>query len=128
MRKAIILDFRYQKLGRSMSEKPETNEQPAPEKLSIDDPSDFQFHAAYLAYSQAYDKTTNNEGKKLLNENIVSLQQKQIDYPTFYRNISQYRGPEANSYMHGRPFIKVQKKQEWRRKTQKQERIRRHKK
>lgn len=111
-----------------MSEEPETPEQPAPEKLLIDDPSDFQFHAAYLAYSQAYDKTAGNDGKKLLNENICSLQQKQIDYPTFYRNISQYRGPEANTYVQGRRFIATQKKQEWRRKTQKQERIKRHKK
>jgi hypothetical protein len=111
-----------------MSEKPETPEQPTPEKLLIDNPLDFQFHAAYLAYSQAYDKTTSDEGKKLLNENIFSLQQKQIDYSTFYRNISQYRGPEANLYMRGRPFIATQKKREWRRKTQRQERIRRHKK
>jgi len=128
MHKAFILGFRYQKLGTPMNEKPETTEQPAPEKLSIDDLSDFQFHAAYLAYSQAFDRTASNEGKKLLNENISSLQQKQIDYVTFYRNISQYRGPEANAYPHNRPFITTQKKQDWRRKTQKQERIRRHKK
>ncbi len=115
-----------------MSEKPETPpEQPqqaAPEKLLIDDASDFQFHAAYLAYSQAFDKTFGEDGKKLLNDNICSLQRKEIDYSTFYRNISQYRGSEANLYIHNRPFIATQKKQEWRRKTQKQERIKRHRK
>ena len=33
------------------------------EKLLIDNPSDFRFHAAYLAYSNIYDKTTNPETK-----------------------------------------------------------------
>lgn len=137
MQKAIMLICLAscdEKLGRSMSEKPETSEAPEqprqalPEKLMIDDASDFQFHAAYLAYSQAFDKTSSEEGKKLLNNNLCSLQRKEIDYSMFYRNISQYRGPEANLYIHNRPFIATQKKQEWRRKTQKQERIKRHRK
>jgi hypothetical protein len=42
------------------------NSEPTPvEKLLIDNPSDFQFHAAYLTYSNTYDKTTRPEIKKL---------------------------------------------------------------
>jgi hypothetical protein len=114
-----------------MTEKPETTTPPplpSPEKLSIDNPSDFQFHAAYLTYSTTFDKTASAEGKKQLNENITALQQGKIDYSTFYRNISQYRGEEGSQYSYGRAFIKGQKKREWRRKTQKHERIERHKK
>jgi hypothetical protein len=111
-----------------MAEKPEDNETTLPEKLLIDNPSNFQFHAAYLTYSNTYDKTSNVETKKQLNENIRALQQNQIDYPTFYRNINQYRTEESSQYNYGRTFIKTQKKREWRRKMQKHERIERHKK
>lgn len=111
-----------------MNEKPESAESSSPEKLMIDNPSDFQFHAAYLTYSDIFDKMGDPESRKRLNENITSLQQSQVDYPTFYRNISQYRGEEASQYGYGRTLIKGQKKREWRRKLQKQERIKRHKK
>jgi hypothetical protein len=111
-----------------MIEESDNNESTSPEKLLIDNPSDFQFHAAYLTYSNTYDKTTNPETKKQLNQNIKALQQNEIDYPTFYRNINQYRTEESSQYNYGRTFIKTQKKREWRRKTQKHERIERHKK
>jgi len=94
----------------------------------IDNPSDFQFHAAYLTYSNIYDKTTNPETKKQLNQNITALQQNQIDCPTFYKNINQYRTEEGSQHNYGRAFIKTQKKREWRRKMQRHERIERHKK
>jgi hypothetical protein len=103
------------------------NESTSPEKLLIDNPSDFQFHAAYLTYSDTYDKTANPETKKQLNQNIRALQQNQIDYSTFYRNISQYRTEDGSQHTYGRTLIKTQKKREWRRKTQKHERIERHK-
>jgi len=74
-----------------MAQESEKNESTSPEKLLIDNPSDFKFHAAYLTYSNTYDKTTNSEAKKQLNQNIRALQQKQIDHSTFYKNISQYR-------------------------------------
>jgi len=111
-----------------MTEEPDNNETTSPEKLLIDNPSDFKFHAAYLAYSNAYDRTTNPETKKQLNQNISALQQSQIDYPTFYRNISQYRTEEGSQYSYGRTLIKTQRKRDWRRKTQRHERIERHKK
>ena len=111
-----------------MVEKPENSEPTSPEKLLIDNPSNFQFHAAYLTYSNTYDKTANVETRKQLNENIKALQQNQIDYPTFYRNINQFRTEESAQYAYGRTTIKTQKKREWRRKMQKHERIERHKK
>jgi hypothetical protein len=111
-----------------MTEEPNSNESASPEKLLIDNLSDFRFHAAYLTYSDVYDKTANPENKKQLNQNIMALQQNQIDYPTFYRNIDQYRMGEGSQYGHGRAFIKTQKKREWRRKAQKQERNKRHRK
>lgn len=111
-----------------MAQESEKNESTSPEKLLIDNPSDFQFHAAYLTYSNIYDKTTNSEAKKQLNQNIRALQQNQIDYSTFYKNISQYRTEEGSQHDYGRTLIKTQRKRDWRRKTQKHERIERHKK
>jgi hypothetical protein len=109
-----------------MTEESDNKESTSPEKLLIDNPSDFQFHAAYLTYSDTYDKTANPETRKQLNQNITALQQNQIDYPTFYRNISQYRTEDGSQHTYGRTLIKTQKKREWRRKTQKHERIERH--
>jgi len=111
-----------------MIDESSNRESASPEKLLIDNPSDFQFHAAYLTYSNIYDKTTNPETKKQLNQNITALQQNQIDYPTFYRNISQYRTEDESQYNRGRTLIKTQRKREWRRKMQRHERIERHKK
>jgi hypothetical protein len=111
-----------------MTEKSEDKESAQPEKLLIDNPSSFQFHAAYLTYSAIYDKATDPETKKQLNQNIVALSQNQIDYATFYAKIDQFRGEDVAQHRYGRAFIKTQKKREWRRKTQKHERIERHKK
>jgi hypothetical protein len=106
----------------------DNNKLTSPEKLLIDDLSNFQFHAAYLTYSNIYDKTINLETKKQLNENIRALQQNQIDYPTFYRNINQYRTEEGSQFIYGRTIVRTQRKRDWRRKTQRHERIERHKK
>ncbi len=111
-----------------MTRESNDNETISPEKLSIDNPSDFQFHAAYLTYSDTYDKTINPETKKQLNQNITALQQNKIDYQTFYRNINQYRAEASSQHRYGRSLIKTQKKREWRRKAQKRERNRRHRK
>ena len=111
-----------------MTEESDNNESTSLEKLLIDDPSDFQFHAAYLTYSSTYDKATSHETKKQLNQNIRDLQQNQIDYSTFYKNIDQYRTEGGSQHNYGRALIKTQKKREWRRKTQRRERMERHKK
>ena len=111
-----------------MTEESHDNESALPEKLSIDNPSDFQFHAAYLTYSEIFDKIASLETRKQLNQNIMALQQSQIDYPTFYRNINQYRTEASSNHRYNRTQIRTQKKREWRRKAQKRERNKRHKK
>jgi len=50
----------------------DNKESTSPEKLLIDNPSNFHFHAAYLTYSDIYDKTTNPETRKQLNQNITA--------------------------------------------------------
>ncbi len=110
-----------------MSEEPENNKSTPPEKLLIDNSSDFQFHAAYLAYSDTYDKATNPETKEQLNQNITSLQQDQIDYPTFYKNMTQYRAEVSPQHAHRRTRIQGQRKREWRRKAKKRLRNKRYK-
>jgi len=111
-----------------MTEESKNKELISPEKLLIDNPADFQFHAAYITYSDAYDKAINPETKKKLNQNILALQQNQIDFQTFYRDISQYRSIDNPQHNVGRFFIKTQKKREWRRERQKQERDKRYRK
>ena len=115
-----------------MSEQPNeqnNNNPPAPqiEKLLIDDPSNFQFHAAYMVYSEAFDKA-NEEAKKELNQNLEDLHSSKIDYETFYMNISRYRKLEQMPRQSGKFTVATQRKKDWRMKTQKQERIKRHKK
>jgi hypothetical protein len=116
----------YRGVWKTVDEKTGVSESASPEKLLIDNPSDFLFHAAYLTYSNTYDRTTDPESRRQLNQNIGALQRNEIDYATFYRNISQYRVEDTQQY-HGRTLIKTQRKREWRRKTQKHERIERHK-
>jgi hypothetical protein len=111
-----------------MAQESDRKESPPPEKLLIDNSSDFQFHVAYFAYSNAFDKTVDPEARRKLNLSIKTLQEKQIDYPTFYRNISQYRTEDNSQHGYGRTLIKTQRKRDWRRKTQKHERIERHRK
>jgi hypothetical protein len=89
-----------------MTAESNNNESTPPEKLLIDNPSDFQFHAAYLTYSDTYDKT-DPEIKKRLNQNITALQQNQIDYPTFYKNINQYRAEASPEHRYRRTRIKA---------------------
>jgi hypothetical protein len=107
----------------------ESKKEPAvAEKLLIDDLSDFQFHAAYLKYSDAYDKTTDSKIQKQLNQNMMDLQKSQIDYPTYYNNISQLLSAANPQRRYRRSLIKTQRKRDWRRKTQKRLRNKRHKK
>ena len=114
----------------NMTEQPNelNNNESAPqiEKLLIDDPSHFQFHAAYLVYSEAFDKTTDAEAKKELNQNLENLKANKIDYETFYVNISRYR--KLDMPRQERFSMQTQRKKDWRMKTQRQERIKRHKK
>jgi len=100
--------------------------QPQIEKLLIDDPNHFQFHATYLVYSDTFDAVTDAQGKRELNQNLEDLKSTKIDYETFYLNISHYR--KLDMPRQERFSMQTQRKKDWRKKTQRQERIKRHKK
>ena len=110
-----------------MTEEPNKQEQPAPEKLLFDEPSNFQFHAAYIVYSELFDQAASPEVKKELNGQIESLKQNQIDLETFYRNIAHHRKmvlpPRQERFA-----LQTQRKKDWRIREQRQDRFRRHKK
>jgi hypothetical protein len=98
-------------------------------KLAIDKPSDFRFHAAFLTYSQAWDKAISPEIKTKLNEIIFALSKSEIDYQSFYEQIRQYRS-EFNPEHYGgggRTFIETQRKKDWRRMQERNARNARHK-
>jgi len=118
---------KFVKLLGSMCEETGKNNLDSQKKILIDNPSNFRFHAAYLAYSDAYDKATDPEVKKYLNQNIIDLQQNKIDYQTFYRNISQYRQIDSSQYQY-RSNIRTQSKSEWRDQMRRIEREKRHEK
>jgi len=97
-------------------------------KQLIDKPSDFRFHAAYMVYSDAWDRTTSPDAKQKLNEAIIALSEDKIDYETFYREVNQYRlqyGPEQSSGGR-RVFIETQRKRDWRIREEKSSRNKRH--
>jgi len=97
-------------------------------KLMIDRSSDFKFHAAYLAYSQAWDKTSSQETKTKLNEIIALLSQEKVDYESFYEKMSQYIGDGSGSkhYAYTRDIIETQRKRDWRKREERAARNARH--
>ena len=111
-----------------MSEQPTSNQEAPPKKLEIDDLSNFQFHAAYLVYAELFDRASGVETKKDLNLNIENLKTSKIDPETFYRNVARYRGDVMSEFRRDRFTLQTQRKKDWRMKSQKQERIKRHKK
>jgi hypothetical protein len=113
------------KSGRNMTEEPNKNE--APEKLLIDDPMNFPFHAAYVVYSELFDNINNADARADLNRNIEALKENRIDPETFYRNIAHHRKMSPDQH-HERFSLQTQRKKDWRKKAQRQDRIKRHKK
>ena len=111
-----------------MTETPPDVPESAPEKLLVDDASNFPFHAAYLVYSDLFDKNSDFNVKKDLNRNMTDLKTGITSLETFYQNISRYRRDVAPEQRHDRFSVQTQRKKDWRMKSQKQERIRRHKK
>ena len=109
-----------------MTEQPNQNQPTQIEKLLIDDTSNFQFHAAYSVYSETFDKTSDAQTKEELNHFIEDLKENKIDYETFYRDVSPYRKIDAPRQE--RFSMQTQRKKDWRKKTQRQDRIKRHKK
>lgn len=112
-----------------MSEEPNepTTSETQTEKLLIDDTSNFQFHAAYLVYSEAFDHA-GEDAKKELNQDLEDLKSNKVDLETFYVNVSRYRKVEPMPRQGGKFTVATQRKKDWRKKTQRQERIKRHKK
>jgi hypothetical protein len=110
-----------------MTEEPNENDAPPPEKLHIDEPMNFPFHAAYDVYSELFDHAIEAEAKADLNRNIEALKENRIDCETFYRNIAHHRKMSPNPY-HDRFSLQTQRKRDWRKKSQRQDRIKRHKK
>jgi hypothetical protein len=108
-----------------MTEEP-NQQNPTSEKLLIDNPENFPFHAAYLVYSEAFDKVSDPDAKEELNQNIQDLADNKIDTETFYMNVSRYR--KLDVPRQERFSMQTQRKKDWRKKTQRQERIKRHKK
>jgi hypothetical protein len=115
------------KSGKKMSEESNKNEPSSPEKLLIDEPTNFPFHAAYVVYSELFDGARGDEAKADLNRNLEALKENRIDCETFYRNIAHHRKMSSNPY-HDRFSLQTQRKRDWRKKSQRQDRIKRHKK
>jgi len=104
--------------------KTQSNEEVA--KLAIDRPSDFRFHAAYLAYCETWDKTTSEEAKMELNEITSSLSEGEISYSDFYKRLDQFRRPGSKHYAYSRKRIRTQRKRDWRKTQTKNMRNARH--
>jgi hypothetical protein len=108
-----------------MSEEPnQPNNELRVEKLLIDDLSNFQFHTAYMVYEETFDKTSNPRDRAELNQNIQDLKDGQIDVESFYQNIARYR--KIAPMQRERFTVQTQRKKDWRMKSQRQDRIRRH--
>jgi hypothetical protein len=112
-----------------MTEQPASNpDQASPEKLEIDDPANFPFHAAYMVYTELFDNVSSADAKKELNICIEELKENKISPEVFYRNVARYRGDVVSERRRDRLTVQTQRKRDWRMKSQKQDRIRRHKK
>jgi hypothetical protein len=66
------------------------------------------------------------EAKNELNQNIQNVKENKIDYESFYRNLAPLR--KLDIPRQERFSMQTQRKKDWRKKTQRQERIKRHKK
>jgi hypothetical protein len=113
----------------TVERKTSTEEPPTEEvtKLLIDNPSDFKFHAAYLAYSETWDKINSADIRTELNNIIKSLSKEEMGYSIFYKTLDEYRRHGSKHYEFSRQRIETQRKRDWRKKRNRQERNSRHK-
>jgi len=93
-------------------------------KLELDNPADFRFHVAYMAYSEAWDENTSEDTRNKLNEIMSSLSVTEADYDDFYSKISQFR---INKIEFRRERIQGQRKRDYRMSEKKSARASRHK-
>ena len=96
-------------------------------KLLIDKPSDFKFHAAYLAYSKTWDKINSPRTRNELNDILKSLCKEEMSYSSFYRTLDDYRRQGSKHYEFSRDRIETQRKRDWRQKQTRSQRNQRHK-
>jgi hypothetical protein len=108
----------------SQNEDPPTKEVT---KLLIDNPSDFKFHAAYLAYSETWDNIDSSNIRNELNDIIEALSDGEMGYSSFYKSLDEYRRRGSKHYEFSRQRIETQRKRDWRMKRNKQQRNSRHK-
>jgi hypothetical protein len=113
----------------TIERKTSTEETPTEEvtKLSLDNPSNFKFHAAYLAYSETWDRISSSDIRTELNNIMKSLSKEEMSYSKFYKTIDEYRRHGSTHYEFSRQRIETQRKRDWRRKRNRQERNSRHK-
>jgi hypothetical protein len=90
------------------------------QKLLLDKPLDFKFHAAYVAYSEAWDNNPSEEARAELNEIIPSLKREEMSYDAFYNRLEAYR--KDKSARRSRVAFKTQSKKDWRRSEHKKQR------
>ena len=95
-------------------------------KLMVDRPSDFRFHAAYLAYSDTWDKIASQEAKTELNEIMSLLSKEEISYSSFYKRLDEFRRQGSKHYAYPRKRIETQRKRDWRKRQTKDMRNARH--
>ncbi|MDG6223698.1 MAG: hypothetical protein IAX21_09300 [Candidatus Bathyarchaeota archaeon] len=96
-------------------------------KLSIDKPSDFKFHAAYLAYSKTWDKVESSNTKEEINSILVALSKDEMEYEDFYKMLDEFRRQGSKHYEFSRQKIETQRKRDWRQKQNRSQRNQRHK-
>ena len=96
-------------------------------KLLIDKPSDFKFHAAYIAYSETWDKITESHIRTELNNILETLSKDEMDYSEFYRELDDYRRHGSKHFEFSRERIDTQRKRDWRQKQTRSQRNQRHK-
>jgi hypothetical protein len=84
------------------------------EKLLIDKPSDFKFHAAYMAYSETWENLASTETKAELNDLLQSLSKEEIEYSDFYTTLDEYRRHSSMHYEYPRQRIETQRKKQTR--------------
>ncbi|MCW4022822.1 MAG: hypothetical protein ACOWW1_09795 [archaeon] len=96
------------------------------DKLSIDKPSDFKFHAAYLAYSKTWDKVESPTTKEEINSILVALSKDKMEYDEFYRMLDEFRRQGSKHYEFSRQKIETQRKRDWRQKQNRSQRNQRH--
>jgi hypothetical protein len=105
------------------TEEPQTEEVT---KLLIDNPSDFKFHVAYMAYSETWDKINSLDIRTELNNLIKALSKEEMGYSSFYKTLDEYRRHGSKHYEFSRQHIETQRKRDWRQKRNRQARNSRH--